>query len=82
MSNAPTPAGKSDTTRAPRRLVLLCEGEDSAVEKVLQEHAGNDISGTRLHAELQRLAAEHSGRCVAAEWLAPLGWTRFLWCRR
>jgi hypothetical protein len=82
MSNAPAPAGKGQTPRAPRRLVLLREGEDSAVERVLSEHAGNDVSGTRLHAELQRLAGEHPGRCVAVEWLAPLGWTRFLWCRR
>jgi CheY-like chemotaxis protein len=27
-------------------------------------------------------AEDHPGRCVAAEWEAKLGWTRFLWCRR
>jgi hypothetical protein len=82
MSNAPTAGGKGQTPRAPRRLVLLREGDQSEVERVLAEHAGNEISGTRLHAELQRLAGEHPGRCVAAEWQGPLGWTRFLWCRK
>jgi hypothetical protein len=62
--------------------VLLQGDEQSAVERVLQEYAGSQISGTRLHADLQRQAAEHPGRLVAAEWQAALGWTRFLWCRK
>jgi hypothetical protein len=72
----------SPAERAPRRLVLLRAGEDSEVEQVLAEQAGAEVSGARLHAELARLACEHPGRCVAAEWRGPLGWTRFLWCRR
>jgi hypothetical protein len=78
----PLPGSSSSTLRAPRRLVLLADGEDSAVREVLTEYRGAEVSGKRLHADLQRLAAEHSGRCVAAEWLGPLGWTRFLWCRK
>jgi hypothetical protein len=75
-----TPA--ESAPRAPRRLVLLEEGEDSAVEKVLREYTASEISGTRLHADLQRQAEEHPGRCIAAEWQGPMGWTRFLWCRK
>jgi hypothetical protein len=71
----------SSSPRCPRRVVLLCEGEDSEVERVLREYHGAEVSGKRLHADLQRLANEHDGRYVAAEWLGPLGWTRFLWCR-
>jgi hypothetical protein len=74
--------GASSAPRCPRRLVLLQGGESSDVEQVLAEYHGAEVSGTRLHADLQRLAAEHAGRHVAAEWLGPLGWTRFLWCRR
>ncbi len=78
----PLPGSSSSTPRCPRRLVLLADGEDSAVLEVLAEYRGAEVSGKRLHADLQRLAAEHRGRCVAAEWLGPLGWTRFLWCRK
>ncbi len=67
--------------RAPRRLVLLSAGEQSEVKAVLLEMAPAEVSGKRLHAELQRLAGEHRGACVAAEWLGPLGWTRFMWSR-
>jgi hypothetical protein len=62
--------------------VLLASGEDSAIAEVLAEYQGAEVSGKRLHADLQRLAAQHPGRCVAAEWLGSLGWTRFLWCRK
>jgi hypothetical protein len=81
---APKPPlpSSSSTPRAPRRLVLLTDGEDSIVAEVLAEYRGAEVSGRRLHADLQRWAAEHRGRCVAAEWLGPLGWTRFLWCRK
>jgi hypothetical protein len=68
--------------RRPRRLVLLAGAEDSEAEKVLAEYRGAEVTGKRLHAELQRHAEEHPGRLVAAEWAGPLGWTRFLWCRR
>ena len=43
---------------------------------------GVEVSGNRLHADLHRLSEEHPGLCVAAEWLGPLGWTRFLWRRQ
>lgn len=72
----------SSTSRCPRRVVLLCDGEDSEAERILQEYHGADVSGKRLHTDIQRLADIHRGRCVAAEWLGSLGWTRFLWCRR
>lgn len=70
------------TERAARRLVLLTDGEDSEVSKVLMEYQGADIRGTRIHQDLQRHALENQGRFVAAEWLGPLGWARFLWCRK
>jgi hypothetical protein len=78
----PAPDAHQGTPRAPRRLVLLKEGGDSPVEAVLAEYCGADVSGNRLHTDLQRFASEHPGREVAAEWLGPLGWTRFLWCRK
>ena len=72
----------ASSLRCPRRIVLLRAGEDSEAECVLLEYQGAAVSGKRLHADVQRLAEEHRGRYVAAEWLAALGWTRFLWCRR
>ena len=68
--------------RCPRRVVLLRDGEDSEVERVLREYHGAEVSGNRLHADVHSLAEEHNGRYIAAEWLGSLGWTRFLWCRR
>ncbi len=68
--------------RRPRRIVLLAGEADGAVEAVLAEYRGAEVSGNRLHADLQRLSEEHAGRCVAAEWLGSLGWTRYLWRRK
>jgi hypothetical protein len=68
--------------RRPQRVVLLTDGEDGTVAEVLLEMKGEDVSGRRLHAEVQQLAAEYPGRHVAAEWLGLLGWTRYLWCRK
>jgi hypothetical protein len=62
--------------------VLLQGDEESDVAKVLIEYADTQGSGTCVHADVQRHAAEHRGKYVAAEWLGPLGWTRFLWCRK
>ena len=59
----------SSAPRAPRRLVLLRGDEDSEVAEVLAEYQGADVSGKRLHADLQRQAAAHPGHYVAAEWL-------------
>lgn len=70
------------TVRAPRRLVLLAGDEQSEVKEVLAEYQGAEVSGQRLHADVQQFAERHRGRQVAAEWLGPLGWTRFLWCRK
>jgi hypothetical protein len=76
------PPANTGSPRLPRRIVLLADGEDSAVAEVLREYSGAEVSGKRIHADLQRFAAEHRGRQVAAEWLGTLGWTRFLWCRK
>lgn len=69
-------------SRLPRRLVLLQDGEASAVVDVLAEYAGEEVSGNRLHEALQHFAAQHPGRYIAGEWLGALGWVRFLWCRK
>ncbi len=77
--------GQAPAARAkpqPRRLVLLKGDEGSPVELVLKEYAGSEGPGQDVHADLDRIATEHPGRLVAAEWLGPLGWTRFLWCRK
>jgi hypothetical protein len=76
------PNPSSATPRTPRRLVLVAAGEESEVVAVLREYQGSEVSGAKLHADLQTLAQEHEGQTVAAEWLGPLGWTRFLWCRK
>jgi hypothetical protein len=72
----------SGTRRCARRIVLLRQGQQSEVAEVLLELRGEEISGKRLHAEVQRLAQQHVGEFIAAEWAGPLGWTRFLWCRK
>ncbi len=76
------PPDQSASPRAPRRLVLLQGDNHSEAVEVLLDYREADISGFRLHKDLQRLAAERPGKTVAAEWLAALGWTRFLWCRK
>ncbi len=81
VSSSSNGATLNSSSRCPRRVVLLHDGEDSEVERVLIEYHGAEISGKRLHADVQRLAGEHRGHYIAAEWLGPLGWTRFLWCR-
>ena len=75
-------ASGKPTARVPRRLVLLRDGEHGEVERVLGEYTGAEADGTGIHTDVQRFAAEHPGKHVAAEWLGPLGWTRFLWCRK
>lgn len=72
----------SSSPRAPRRIVVLAGEKDSPVREVLREYTGEEVSGKLLHEDLQRFAAEHGGEYVAAEWMGPLGWTRFLWCRK
>jgi hypothetical protein len=70
---------KENRPKAPRRLVLLRGDEKSEIERVLAELPGT-TGGTKLHAEVRRLAREHPGRLVAAEWEGDLGWIRFMWC--
>jgi hypothetical protein len=77
-NNGPRPVPQP--VRAPRRLVLLSAGEDSAVEKVLAEYPGEEAR--RVHQDIQQLAAQYPGRLIAAEWLSPRGWKRFLYCRK
>lgn len=68
--------------RTPRRIVLLAGDERGEVEQVLAEYRGAEVTGKGVHEDLQKFAARHRGRLVAAEWEGPLGWTRFLWCKR
>ncbi len=75
-------AATGKTPRCPRRIVLVEGGEQGEVSRVLAEYEGAQVSGKRLHQDLVRFADEHHGAAVAAEWLGPLGWTRFLWCKR
>jgi hypothetical protein len=74
--------GQPKTERTPRRIILLTDGEQSEPAEVLLELRGEEITGNRLHSEIQKQAAAHPGRLFAAEWLGKLGWTRFLWCRK
>ena len=74
------PFPTNTTGRRPRRIVMLTGGEQGEVTEVLLELKSEEVTGKRLHAEVQRLARERAGSLVAAEWLGPLGWTRFLWC--
>jgi hypothetical protein len=78
----PQQPASGSSPRVPRRIVLLAGAEDSEVAQVLREYSGAEVSGKRLHVDLQRFAAEYRGSQVAAEWLGTLGWTRFLWCRK
>jgi hypothetical protein len=82
MNSGPVNGAAARTSgRVPRRLVLLAAGaDDGPVEKVLAEVPGDEAR--KVHEDIQRLAAQNPGRVVAAEWLGPLGWTRFLWCRK
>jgi hypothetical protein len=74
--------GHTSKERTPRRIVLLTDGEQSRVGDVLLELRGREITGNRLHTEIQSLATAHPNCWVAAEWLGTLGWTRFLWCKK
>jgi hypothetical protein len=75
------PPGAAEGKMRPRRLVLLAGGEQSVIERVLAEYTGAEGRGKDVHAEIEKVAAQHPGKCVAVEWHGPLGWTRFLWCR-
>jgi hypothetical protein len=81
-ANGKAVAASIATPRCPRRIVLLSGDEQSEIDQVLAEYEGIQVSGRRLHEDVRRQADQHPGRQVAAEWLGPLGWTRFLWSRR
>ena len=60
----------------PRRVVLLADGRDSDVEKVIEEPPA--LGCVRRAREL---AALRTGRTVAVEWLSKQGWVRYTWIR-
>jgi hypothetical protein len=74
--------GSTAAPRCPRRIVLLRGDEQSEIEQVLEVQEDGQVSGRQLHEAVRVHAVDHPGRLIAAEWLGPLGWTRFLWCRR
>ena len=54
-SNGTTrPTSTATNERAARRIVLLLDGEQSEVGEVLLELKGTEITGKRLHAEVQK----------------------------
>ena len=63
----------------PRRIVRLA-GEE--VAEVLATYEGAQVVESKVHAEVQRLAAEHPDKTIALEWLGNLGWVRYLTCRK
>jgi hypothetical protein len=79
-SSATSRSASRPNGRAPRRVVLLTAEEDSAVAAVLAEYPGEEAH--KVHEAIQQFAAQHPGRIVAAEWLGPRGWVRFLSCRK
>ncbi len=85
MSEAPkdsTPSKPEQVERAERRLVLLKGDENSEVEKVLGSYDSTEPRERDMHAEIERFAVRNKGRVIAAEWHGPLGWTRFMTCRK
>jgi hypothetical protein len=69
--------GITRSERVPRRIIVLDGAEE--INQVLAEYQGAEVSGKRMHADFQRLANEDRARRIAAEWLGPRGWVRFLW---
>jgi hypothetical protein len=63
----------------PRRIVRL-KGDE--VAEVLATFEGPAVVGSKIHAEVQRLAAEHPGETIALEWLGNLGWQRYVTCTK
>ena len=66
----------------PRRIVRLSGDENSEAAEVLASFEGADVIGSKLHAELQRLATQHAGQIIALEWLGNLGWVRYVTCKK
>lgn len=64
-----------------RRIVLLRDGRDSEVDRVLWE----GVAGQE-HGRIRDMGKAHVGRMLATEWLGttPTGnpkWTRYVWCK-
>ena len=72
----------SEKKQIPRRIVRLKGDADSDVRQVLQAYEGAAIVGSKIHADVQRLAAQFSGEVIALEWLGNAGWVRYLTCKR
>ena len=66
----------------PRRIVRLKGDSESDVREVLSSFEGAEIVGSKIHSEVQRLAAKHPGDVIALEWLGNMGWVRFLTCKK
>jgi hypothetical protein len=66
----------------PRRIVRLKGDAESDVREVLQSFEGAAVIGSKIHAEVQRLAAQFQGEVIALEWLGNMGWVRYLTCSR
>jgi hypothetical protein len=49
---------------------------------VLATFEGPAVVGSHVHAAVQRLAEARRGRTLAVEWAGPLGWVRYLTCRK
>ncbi len=69
-------------TRIPRRIVLLKGDDKSEVKEVLTAYEGDQVIGSKIHADLQIFAKNHSGETVAIEWLGNMGWVRFATCSK
>jgi hypothetical protein len=65
-----------------RRIVRLKSDAESDVREVLATFEGTEIIGSKIHAEVQRLAAKYPGEVIALEWLGNMGWVRFLTCKK
>jgi hypothetical protein len=81
MSQPAGPEKQAPRPHPPRRLVRLVGDRDSAVAEVLREYPP-ETAPQLTPAEVERAAAERPGQSLAAEWLGPTGWQRFLVCRK
>lgn len=66
---------KPSAAPKPRRIVLLENGRDSDVERVLQDN----VPATGAIERTRELALANRGRMVALEWLSAQGWVRYTW---
>lgn len=64
----------SRALRLPRRIVQVVEPEPI----VLEEFDPAKVNGKQVHEALAKHAKDHPTAKVAAEWLGPTGWVRFM----